>query len=431
MAIIPSNTQFIGDTTGIPIQELRSAQINALSGAFTMQDIIDTVGTDTNTTYDLSSVQTGADVNVNLTGSDATTDTVKFVAGPNITLTNSGSNVTIEAAGGGGGGGLAGTQYVYVAADGPDTANGAELQAAYSTAQTMSPSQANPVTIIAAPGTYNLSSNFIMNTPYINLVSLDGNRSIAFNGLGLNIPSFTSNIYVKGVDVLYDQFIVGDFNDDVIIENCKCLSSGCFGASGQNVSTYIDCEASNGSFSSGGLAGGTYINCVGGHESFGGYGTASGTFTNCVGGNLSFGGYGTASGVFTNCVGEYQSFGSTNQASGEFINCKSFDDSFGGGGNASGIFINCESTGNGCFGAFGQASGTFTNCIGTAESFGAFGGATGVYNSCIGGNLSFGGNGNLSGQAYYCRLTTGTFQTVSGAGRTVLCIDGNNNQNNQ
>lgn len=44
MAIIPSNTQFVGDTTGVPIQELRSAQINAMSAPFTMQDIIDTVG---------------------------------------------------------------------------------------------------------------------------------------------------------------------------------------------------------------------------------------------------------------------------------------------------------------------------------------------------------------------------------------------------
>ena len=44
------------------------------------------------TTYDLTSAQSGSDVNVNLVGSDATTDTVKFVAGTGITLTDSGSN---------------------------------------------------------------------------------------------------------------------------------------------------------------------------------------------------------------------------------------------------------------------------------------------------------------------------------------------------
>jgi len=49
-------------------------------------------------TYDLASAQSGTDVDVTLTGSDATTDTVKLVAGTNITLTDNGSNeVTIDA----------------------------------------------------------------------------------------------------------------------------------------------------------------------------------------------------------------------------------------------------------------------------------------------------------------------------------------------
>ena len=48
--------------------------------------------TDTNTTYDLGSSQNVSDVDITLTGSDATTDTVKLVAGSNITLTDNGSN---------------------------------------------------------------------------------------------------------------------------------------------------------------------------------------------------------------------------------------------------------------------------------------------------------------------------------------------------
>jgi hypothetical protein len=53
------------------------------------------------TTYDLTSAQSGSDVNVNLVGSDATTDTVKFVAGTGITLTDSGSNqITVAGTGG-------------------------------------------------------------------------------------------------------------------------------------------------------------------------------------------------------------------------------------------------------------------------------------------------------------------------------------------
>jgi hypothetical protein len=60
--------------------------------------------TDNNTTYDLASAQNAANVDVTLTGSDATTDTVTLAAGTNITLTDNGSNqITINAAGGGGG----------------------------------------------------------------------------------------------------------------------------------------------------------------------------------------------------------------------------------------------------------------------------------------------------------------------------------------
>jgi hypothetical protein len=55
----------------------------------------------------------------------------------------------------------------------------------------------------------------------------------------------------------------------------------------------------------------------------------------------------------------------------------------------------------------GVAGGTFTNCIAGAGSFGA--------------------GGTLTGELFYCRLTSGTFQTPTGAGVIRLCIDGSNN----
>jgi hypothetical protein len=200
---------------------------------------------------------------------------------------------------------LQGTRYVFVQANGTDVENAIELQSAYDLAiiKTL------PSTVVVAPGNYDFENgNFLMNTDYVNLVSLDGNRSIVFNGTG-TIDITANNVFVKGVDVQSKQFKIGTDLSELTLENC-----------------------------------------VGGDYSFGNGLIASGTFTNCTGGTNSFGNSGTASGTFTNCTAVYDSFGYSGTASGKF---------------------------------------------------------------------------------YYCRLTSGTFITVSSGGRTVLCIDGNDNQNNQ
>jgi len=68
--------------------------------------------TDTNTTYSYGSGQNGSDVDMRLTPSLGAPDTVKLVAGTNITLTDNGSDeITIDAAGGGGGATLYGSLY--------------------------------------------------------------------------------------------------------------------------------------------------------------------------------------------------------------------------------------------------------------------------------------------------------------------------------
>lgn len=298
------------------------------------------------------------------------------------------------------GGGLEGTNYIVVTANGTPTENSIELQAAYTQATTLSPSITNRITIVAAPGYYDFgSSAFTMNTQYIDLVSLDGNRSVIFNSANAaGTISITANdVYVKGVDVETKNFTIGNNLNLLKIENCK---------------------GGNSSFGGGVTVSGTFINCEGAVNSFGGGGTASGTFTNCIGGSTSFGGGATASGTFTNCTGGTASFGG-----GAGASCI-----------ASGIFINCKGA-SGSFGG-GVSSGTFINCIGEDYCFGgAFGSGTasGNFTYCIAADISFGKNvsGTLTGKLYYCRMTTGTFQTVSGGGRTIYCIDGSNNTNNQ
>ena len=246
------------------------------------------------------------------------------------------------------GNGLKGTQYVFVAANGTPTENAAELQTAYNEAKTMSPSASNRITVICGNGNYDFSSDFVMDEQYVDLVSLDGNRSVVFNGTG-TISITANDVFVKGVNVGTKNFTIEDDLTLLKVENCQ-----------------------------------------GGNGSFGGSRTASGTFTDCQGGELSFGGFGIASGTFTDCQGGF-----------------------------------------GSFGYFGEASGIFTNCQGDFRAFGSLGIASGTFTDCQSGDESFGGNGQLSGKLYYCRLTSGIFETVSGAGVTVLCIDGNNQINTQ
>ena len=435
----------------------------------------------------------------------------------------------------GGGGGLEGTQYVFVAANGTDIENAAELQAAYNLAVTKatpiptpkaigvaafenSPGDyavyfnnyqdlfnnfpsfgiypviingvnynmdyyssamggikvylptglsfnsitvtdfvINTTTIIAAPGNYNFeSSNFVMDTEYVNLVSLDGNKSIVFNSSNIfgTIKITANNIFVKGVDTLLKPFNVENNLKLLTIENCKGGDYS-FGNSSfsnpQTISgTFIGCEAGNSSFggSQGATTSGTFINCVSEAASFGEFATgifdncksgndafgvsiASGTFTNCNSGINSFG-ITTSSGTFRNCIANDYSFGSYGgTASGNFNNCKAGDYSFGPGGslNAIGTFTYCKA---GDW-SFGSGTGTFTNCEAGSNSFGAVNLANGTYNYCIAGSNSFGTNmgPSISGQLYYCRLTSGTFRTVTGAGKTVYCVDGNGDPNNQ
>jgi len=416
-----------------------------------------------------------------------------------------------SASGGGGGGGgccKEGTFYITVCAEGTPAENAQELLDAYTQAQSLSPTKDNVITILLCPGEYAFNGLFEMDTEYINIATLTGNRDAIFDRSDVVdpvtlSPSFdvayclsikTNEVFVKGIEGKvrnspnWDSFagIGTDFRLpidiassllDYFIENCNGGDLGfgsdlTFGGAPRDIGgVFTDCEGEFASFAYFGTASGNFTNCVSGFNSFGGDGgTASGTFTNCQGGDASFGGRGgTASGTFTNCQGEDDSFGGLGTASGNFTNCVGGKSSFGGdGGTADGTFTNCigvrlsfggfggtaDGTFTDCkgdnlsFGGLGTASGNFTNCVGGKSSFGGDGGtadgtftnclgsiysfggdgtADGTFNYCEGRDLSFGGSGTLSGNLYFCRITTGTFETPSGGGSITLGIDGSNN----
>jgi hypothetical protein len=323
----------------------------------------------------------------------------------------------------------------------------------------MSPFSTNRITIVAAPGNYNFdSSAFTMDTQYIDLVSLDGNRSVIFNSANAaGTISITANdVFVKGVDVQTKKFTIATNLNLLKVENCvggnNSFDAAGFIGYGDASGTFTNCQGGIDSFGgNSGIASGTFTNCQGGNGSFGGlssgaaFGNATGTFTNCLGGDYSFG-TGTATGTFTNCVGGDYSF-SIGTANGTFTDCTGGNNSFGGL-SAGGTFTDCVggdySFGGGApgppGGGPGDASGIFTNCVSGDYSFGGnlgsafLGTASGTFTNCVGGISSFGGattSGILTGKLYYCRLTSGPFQTVSGAGVTRLCLDGSNVENNQ
>lgn len=264
--------------------------------------------------------------------------------------------------------------------------NGQNLVDAYNYAKTLTPNGAalsatNRVSVIIQPGNYTLAAQLTVDTQFVDLIGLGSIKLrrgatplVIIGGNNLNVTA--NDVRVKGISVGSLIFVIGDNLPLQVIEDC-----------------------------------------VGGNSSFNNI-TVSGTFINCTGGTGSF-----ASSSFV-----------TMTASGTFINCQGGNSSFGhnnSGNTASGLFVNCTVGTSSGFGG-GTASGTFIDCEGGSYSFGTyfFGStaASGTFINCIGANPSFANNsgGSPSGNFYQCRLTSGTFKTVTGAGLMRNCIDGNN-----
>ena len=377
--------------------------------------------------------------------------------------------LTPSQGGGGGGKTLEGTNYIYVQANGTAQQNATELLAAYTEAVSRNPSANNKQTIICGNGYYDFSGNFILNTEWIDVVSLDANTSIVFNGNG-SIYIQVNNVFVRGVDVGSLNFLIDSGLSNITCQDCigGDFSFGgdpSFGASPKTISgTFINCRGGVASFAGYGIADGKFIDCVGLNESFGFADAASGTFIRCSGNVSSFGGFAVVDGFFEDCTGGDGSFGDGGNVSGVFKNCIGGATAFAG--NCSGFFFNCEG-GNGSFGgntydatgffyyckggttsfatiiasgefynciagdlSFGRilSSGYFNNCVGGEQSFGELAGqSSGNYLYCQASVDSFGGStGTLDGILYYCRLQAGSFPTPTGLGKVILGVDGSN-----
>lgn len=335
--------------------------------------------------------------------------------------------------------GLGGTNYVFVTGNGTPVQNGVELLAAYDTAKTMSPSASNIISVVVAPGDYSTNGALTLDTSYINIVSLTGNRDVILGRSDIVDP-----IQLSGYDITNVYYCLSVEADYVHVKGIvgKELSSPNWNYWMGVTNPFrmpIDIAGS--------LPNIIIENCFGGNFSFGAdytYGSApgkiiQGTFKDVDAKGISFGTYAiVAGGTYINCNGvvEYPAtdilgdwFGASGTASGTFIDCNAAGtNSFAGGSGtcvASGTFINCSGD-NSCFGK--TSSGVFENCKAKNYSFGNTT-ASGTFTSCVGTIGGFGGS--LTGKLFFCRLTAGLFPTVTGAGRTYYCIDGSGNTNNQ
>jgi hypothetical protein len=271
-------------------------------------------------------------------------------------------------------------QYMFVKGDDTPANNGTKLSLIYSQAIAKTPygnplSTTNRFTVIVGPGKYD--TNLVLSAPYVDLISLTGNRDVRING---NFSVENNDIYVRGI---YCEKLFSIMNNYPLtkIENCKSTDAYSFGREIKLTSTLIKCEClADYSFNWKGTTSGILTDCIGGNKSFDFDGTAAGTYTNCVGGNYSFGST-LSSGVFTNCVG-----------------------------------------GDYCFASEQTASGTFNNCVGGLRSFaGEKGIASGTFTNCVAGAKSFAQAGTQSGTLYFCRMSTSKFNT---SGRIYYSING-------
>jgi hypothetical protein len=272
---------------------------------------------------------------------------------------------------------LSGSNYLFVEASGTPTQNALLISASYVTAKNLILTSSNRFSVLVAPGRYQFTSDFILDTEYIDVVSLTGEKDVYFIGTG-SISVTANNIYVRGIDVGTNNFEIADNLNLLKIKNCKGgdLSfggtpdplPGVPASPGINVAgTFVDCEGGDYSFGSNGNAYGTFINCIGGNTSFGNY--CNGIFTNCVAGDYSFAFAGNIEGgMLENCVGENNSFapiGSINQTA-TLKNCTGGLNSFASGVNPiDGLLFGCRLTS----GSFSQSilniqnSGSIISCI--------------------------------------------------------------------
>ena len=120
---------------------------------------------------------------------------------------------------------LKGRNYLFVTGDSTTAANAKELKGILDLAKKINPnnvvrSSTNQMTIIVGPGSYSFGvTKLVLDTPFINIVSLTGNCDVLIDGLTIT----AGNMNLKGIDCGVNAFTISNGLTGVVRENCKGL----------------------------------------------------------------------------------------------------------------------------------------------------------------------------------------------------------------
>jgi hypothetical protein len=367
---------------------------------------------------------------------------------------------------------LKGNNYIVVYGNLLNTfSNGKELVDKLAFAKTLTPngqllSDTNRMTVLVAPGKYDVDFTLEMDTPYVDLISLTGDADVfltSLNGAGdTAIKVTTSDIKIKGFNLTEQGnniIIEGAYSNNYfenIIGSGGSFSNGTFG--GQVAGNFKNCVGGEGCFANIKneeiLISSTLENCTAVEVSFG-YVIVESTLINCLAGAQSFGFFAISESILNDCESGMESFGCAKAISGSTLtNCTADRGSFGRTNVPGESTIieasqlnNCKA-GNNSFAVKNSDDSSFINCVGGDESFGA-NIANSIYKNCKGGNNSFGaglqswpdliaggkfynceagdgsfGTNESTGNFYYCKAGDGSFGTNESTGNFYYCKAG-------